>query len=183
MRFSAAVCLLALLLMGCASSTMIAKDPGNPYYLPPAGSKIQLNQPITVPSGATRIFIQRGQLVEKMTFDRYVPSCNFEVSTLTDRPQIIDPETFLVVRVQQEMSEVVQLESPVQVASLNLARIFDSGLPMVTHSVHLWIGSDLQPNLRRLTCRGAFDDMPKAYPPSIAEMRAALGKIAEIILP
>jgi hypothetical protein len=54
---------------------------------------------------------------------------------------------------------------------------------MVTHSVHMWIGSDLQPNLMRLTCRGAFDDLPKADPPSIAEMQAALGNIAEIILP
>ena len=183
MNFPAALSALLLLLMGCAPTTMTTKDPANPYYMPPAGTKIQLNQPVTVPAGVARVFIQRGQLVNKMAFDRYVPSCNFELNSLSDKPQTIAPETFLVVRVQQEMSEVVQLEAPIRVASLKLAGKNDSGLPMVTHSVHLWIGSDLQPNLRRLTCRGAFDDMPTAYPPSIIEMRAALGNIAEIILP
>ena len=77
---------------------------------------------------------------------------------------------------------MVQLALPKVLAGLHLAGM-DSGLPMVVRSVHLWIGSDLQPDLMRLTCRGACDDMPTAYPPSMEEMGEALGTYARIVLP
>lgn len=135
-----------------------------------------------MPPGHTRVFLQRGEVVSKQAFDRYVPSCNFEIRTLSEQVRIISPESFLVTRIQRETSEVVQLALPKVLAGLHLAGM-DSGLPMVVRSVHLWIGSDLQPDLMRLTCRGAFDDMPTAYPPSIEEMREALGTHARIVLP
>jgi hypothetical protein len=33
-----------------------------------------------------------------------------------------------------------------------------------------------------MTCRGAFDDLSRAEPPSIEEIGEALGEIAELIL-
>ena len=172
--------LTLLFLLGCAQSGLTPRDPASPYYAPPAGSKIELKRPITVPAGATRVFLQRGELVQGMHFDRYLPSCNFEVRELSEQPQTIEPETFLVVRVQREEAEVVTRPGPpVQVASNS----DDGGLPMVTESIHLWLGSSQQPGLMRLTCRGAFDDVWRAYPPSIDEIRTALGDYAGIVLP
>jgi hypothetical protein len=54
---------------------------------------------------------------------------------------------------------------------------------MITRGVHLWFGSDTQPDVMRLTCRGGFDDPWRAQPPSIDEMRVVLGDYARIELP
>jgi hypothetical protein len=54
---------------------------------------------------------------------------------------------------------------------------------MVTRGVHLWFGSDIQPDVMRMTCRGGFDDPWRAELPSIDEMRAALGAYAGLTLP
>jgi hypothetical protein len=49
--------------------------------------------------------------------------------------------------------------------------------------VHLWFGSDLPPDVMRLTCRGAFDEPWDVESPSINEMRTSLGDYARIVLP
>jgi hypothetical protein len=171
------------LLTGCGQSSLVKRGPDSPYYAPPVGTSIRLLKPLSVPGGHTRVFLQRGQVVSKQGFDRYLPNCNFEVKTLSDQSREIRPEAFIVVRVQQEMSQVVQNDQPRRVASLVLAMEDDSGTPMIVQGIHLWIASDQQPDVMRLTCRGSFNDMPRAYPPSINEMRAALGGYAELELP
>ena len=170
------------LLSGCGQATLVKRGTDNPLYPPPVGTVVQLHKALTVPGGHTRVFMQRGEVVSKQGFDRYVPSCNFEINTLSDQPREILPESFIVVRVQDETSEVVLNPQSRMLASLALAD-GDFSPPMIVRSLHLWVASDQQPDVRRLTCRGAFDDMPEAYPPSINEMRAALGDYASLELP
>lgn len=170
------------LLAACGQNPLVKQATDNPYYAPPVGTSIRLHKSLTLPGGHTRVFLQRGEVVSKQAFDRYLPNCNFEVNTLSEQPREIRPESFIVVRVQQETSEVVQNSQPRMLASLALA-MEDYSTPMVVRGLHLWIASDQQPDVRRLTCRGAFDDMPRAYPPSIDEMRRALGSYAELVLP
>lgn len=174
--------LLSTLLVGCSQSGPVKKDPMSYLYLPPVGTTVELHKPLTVPGGHTRVFLQRGEVVSKQGFDRYVPSCNFEIRTLSEQPREIDAEAFPVIRVQRETAEIVQQYHPVILAGLNFTGI-DTGLPMVVRSVHLWVGTDLQPDVMRVTCRGAFADPPDADPPSIEQMRQALGSYASLILP
>lgn len=170
------------LLVGCSQS-LLKPDAGSVWYLPPVGTMIELHKPLTVPGGQTRVFLQRGEVAAKQAFDRYVPSCNFELRKLSQDSREIAPETFFVVRVQRETAEVVrQVENPIKMAGLGLVGR-DNGLPMVVHSVHLWVGSVLQPDVMRLTCRGAFDDPSEAEPPSIQQMGQALGSYASLRLP
>jgi hypothetical protein len=170
------------LLAGCGQTFQAKRGTDSPYYAPPVGTSIRLHKALTVPGGHTRVFLQRGEVVSKQAFDRYVPNCNFEINTLSEQPREIRPESFIVVRVQPETSEVVRNSQSRMLASLVLA-MEDYSTPMVVRGLHLWIASDLQPDVRRLTCRGAFDDMPRADPPSIDEMREALGDYAELVLP
>lgn len=128
------------------------------------------------------MFLQRGEVISKQRFDRYVPSCNFEVRTLSEQTRDITPEPFLITKVQRETAEIVQLVYPVMLAGLNFAGM-DDGQPMVVRSVHLWIGTDLRPDVMRMTCRGAFGDPSDADPPSIEQMRQALGSYASLKLP
>ncbi len=181
MRVSAPL-LLSLLLMGCSHDGQLKSTSAAYWKLPPVGTSIELHQPLRVPAGHTRVFLQRGEVVAKQRFDRYVPSCNFEVRTLLEQTREIEAESFLVTRVQRETAEVVQQVYPVLQAGLDLAGM-DDGLPMIVLSVHLWISSDQQPDVMRLTCRGAFDDPSQADPPSIEQMQEALGSIASLVLP
>ena len=174
--------LLSALLVGCSQNSLLKSPAAAHWRLPPVGTSVELHKPLSVPAGYTRVFLQRGEVVAKQRFDRYVPSCSFEVRTLSETVRDISPESFLVTRVQRESAEVVQQVYPLMQASLDLAGR-DDGLPMIVLSVHLWISSDQQPDVMRLTCRGAFDDPPQAEPPSIEQMQEALGSYASLKLP
>ena len=182
MKNRVGIVLAGLLAVACSQSGLVRKDTASTHYLPPVGTLIELHKPIEVAAGRTRVFLQRGAV--SAGIDQYAPSCNFEVRKLSEQPQVISPEDFLVVKVQRVTEEVVRLAQPVQVAALGLAGLdADSGLPMITRGVHLWIGSDTQPDVMRLTCRGGFDDPWRAELPSIDEMRTALGDYASLTLP
>jgi hypothetical protein len=59
----------------------------------------------------------------------------------------------------------------------------DGGTSPIIHAVHLWLESAKQPQVRRLSCRGAVDDPPKAKPPTGEEIRQALGDVAALRVP
>ena len=184
MKTFALLMLTGLLLTACSQSGLVKQDTASTLYLPPVGSTIELKKPLSVPGGRTRIFIQGGKVSSLGGVDQYRPNCNFEVRTLADQPREIKPEDFPVVRVQRVTEEVVQLELPRRVAGLGLAGMdSDSSLPMVVRGVHLWIGSDTQPDVMRMTCRGAFADAWAAEMPSIDQMNRALGDYASLQLP
>jgi hypothetical protein len=177
------VLLSSLLLAACSQSGLIKQDTASTLYLPPVGTLIELKKPMIVPPGQARIFLQRGESLSKQAINRYYPSCNFEIRTLSEQPQQINPETFLVTAVQRVTEQVVHA-SPVLLASRGFAGMDrDGGLPMLVRGLHLKFSSDTQPDLMRLTCRGGFDDAWKAELPSIDQMREALGEYADLRLP
>jgi len=174
--------LLALLLAGCSQSYLVNDDPAYPYNLPPVGSRIVLKKPLTVPGGETRIFLQGGEMMKKSEFDRYKPSCSFELRKLADNPRTIEPDSFITTQVQRLTQEVVQRRGSAT-GLLKVGLDESSGNPIVTLGYHLWLGSDKQPDVMRMTCRGAFDDLSRAYPPSLDEVKKSLGNYAELIMP
>jgi len=177
------IVLAGLLTAACSQIEWSKKGTASYYNLPPVGTQVDLQRPITVPPGRARVFMQAGKVGPG--YDQYYPNCNFEIRTLSEQPKVIEPEKFLVVKVQRLTEEVVQLERPTQVAGIGLAGMggMDGSQPMITMGVHLWFGSDTQPDVMRLTCRGGFDDPWRAQPPSIDEMRAVLADYARIVLP
>jgi hypothetical protein len=78
------------------------------------------------------------------------------------------------------MEQVVQKQTP-QTGFIKVDMDI-GGKPMVVRGYHLWLGSDRQPDVMRMTCRGAFDDINRADPPSLEEVRRALGEVAELSL-
>ena len=182
MKAFLAIVLSSLLSAACTQSGWVKQDTASHYYLPPTGTQVELKQALTIPPGRTRVFLQGGKVTQG--FDQYAPNCNFEIRTLSEQPQVISPEAFLVVKVQRLTEEVVLLSKPFRVAGMGFAGMdSDSGEPMIVRGVHLWFGSDTQPDVMRLTCRGGFDDPWRVDPPSINEMQTALGDYARLILP
>jgi hypothetical protein len=159
---------------------MVSDDLAYPYNLPPVGSKVVLAQQLNIEPGATRTFLQRGKPMSLGDFNRYYANCNFEVKNLDDEVQRIEPDTFSVEKVERLMTEVVR--SDIAQSGVIKVDYADPSSPMVTHGYHLWLNSKSQPDVMRLTCRGGFDDLSRAQPPSIEEVREALGNIAELVL-
>ncbi|MEW8030182.1 MAG: hypothetical protein AB2792_05750 [Candidatus Thiodiazotropha sp.] len=171
---------LLLLLSACGQSYMVSDNLAYPYNLPPVGSKLVLMQEVAIEPGTARTFLQRGKTTTLGDFNRYHANCNFEVENLSDNVQTIRPDTFIVKKVQRLMTEVVRHDN--RPPGFLTVEYGDPSSPMVTHGYHLWLSSDKQPDVMRMTCRGAFDDLSRSEPPSINEIREALGKIAELVL-
>lgn len=173
--------LLPLFLSACAQQAVVSDDPDYPYNLPPVGSTLVLKKQVTVPAGEVRIFLQYGELFRKSDFDRYEPSCSLELRKLADVPRTIEPDQFIVTRVQRLMQQVVGNQRPGD--GLMKAAFDDGGgKPMVVHGYHLWLGSDTQPGVMRMTCRGYFDDINRAEPPSLNDVKKSLGDYGELKL-
>jgi hypothetical protein len=159
---------------------MVNNNLAYPYNLPPVGSKLVLMQEVMIEPGTTRTFLQWGKPMALGDFNRYRANCNFEVESLSDRVQRIEPDTFIIKKVQRLMTEVVQHTT--NQSGFLMVEYGDPSSPLVTHGYHLWLSSEKQPDVMRMTCRGAFDDLSNAEPPSINDVREALGKIAELVL-
>jgi hypothetical protein len=182
--------LLVTMIVGVASLTSacvdhVRGDLSSPFNPVPVGSVVQVERDINIPPGRTRVFVQRGSV--STGFNSYAPSCSFEVTDLDyDNTQVIEPGAFRVRRVERFGFEQVVQREPIQVASLGwhgllLAEV--EGSPMVFEGYHLWLESEAQPDVMRVTCRGEFEDVSMAKPPSIEEIRWALGKTATLTLP
>jgi hypothetical protein len=174
-RYLAAVCAL-FLLHGChvdaVSDTV--------YAIPAAGSVVEIKQRLKIPGGQTRVFLQRGRVVAKAKFDRYYPSCSFEVWKLSQEPTTIHPGSFVVSKAGRDINQVVLLEN-IKLAALGWRR-HDDDRAMIMHTVHIYLQSATQPNVYRLTCRGWLAVPDEAERPTISDMREALGGYASIRL-
>ncbi len=170
-----------LMLSACSQTTHTLRDDTNPYQPPSVGDRVALLEPLELPPETARIFLQNGEPMALDAFDRYKVNCNFEVRTLKPETQTIQPDEFIIKRVQALMVEVVRHDPPVR-GGLMRVGMDDSGSSSVTRGYHLWLESEQQPDVMRLSCRGAFDYMWKATPPSIQEIRQALGSRAHLII-
>lgn len=173
--------LLVPLLSACAQTALVNNDPDYPYNLPPVGSTLTLNRAVSVPAGEVRVFLQHGEVFRKSDFDRYEPSCSLELRKLADVPRSIEPDQFIVTKVQRLMQQVVENRQP-RGGLMKVGFDDGGGKPMVVHGYHLWLGSDNQPDVMRMTCRGFFDDINRAEPPSLNDVMKSLGGFAELKL-
>jgi len=167
--------LLPLWLLGACQSL------GPDYNGEESGYRLTLHQTVRIPPGKARIYIQNGRVVGT-GFDSYQASCSLEVRHLGERAQRIEPDTFVVNRIQQFFEEVASSGwAPARLAGLGLAgAAVDGGPSMIYRGWHFWLHSRRQPNVLRLSCRGVFADPWEADPPTFDEIAAALGDVATL---
>ena len=169
---------LSVLLASCNEAAL--RDPSSPFARVPVDSSLEIKQPIMIPPGSTRVFIQLGKI--SRGFNRYAANCNIEVNKIDwGQEQSIEPGVYRVSRVQAVTEEVVEAQ-PFLVASLHgIGMLADGGMDdggstLIYEGYHLWLdGPD--PNVRRLTCRGSYAEPSRALPPSINQIRQALGDL------
>ena len=148
-----------------------------------AGYRLVLHKPLTVRPGSARVFIQHGKMLPGAAFDQYDISCSLEVRHLSEARQNIEPDTFVVNLVQSLTEEVASREN-LQVAALHTTWMDLWGdTSSIFRGWHFWLHSKTQPDVLRMTCRGAFADPWEAYPPTLEEIRYTLGDIASLQMP
>lgn len=169
-----------------ACGTALVTDPAAKNYVPSPGSIVTVPQRIEVPGGQTRIFFQRGEIVKKLSdIDHYKANCNFEINTLSETPRYIEPGTYTVTRTTRQEKEVAQIK-PLQYASLTIGGMVSTdgdGPSMYFEEVRMVLTSEQPSDIRNLACRGVLTDPGWVEPPTLAEIREALGKHATISVP
>lgn len=175
----------ALLLAACNRSASVLEAPGAAYRTL-TGATLVLNQEVVVPAGRARVFIQDGgasvggRSLIGGSFDQYRPHCGLEIRSIDHTGHPIRPDEFQITQVQGSLQEVV-LRAPLKVASLGLAGGMDDGGSTAYHEgYHFWLRSPTQPEVRRLSCYGAYAEPPDLEPPTLEEIGRALGDVAEL---
>jgi hypothetical protein len=177
-RLSIAFSLLVALL-GCAGRYV--GDENSPFYAPPAGTTVTLNQTITIPGERTAVYLQGGEVRTFNDVGKYYPHCKFELRTRAPSAREVQPETFMVERVNRETAVSWSAIAGPQVAAAGIGIVFgagsegDGGSPE-TYATHLYLRSSRQPDVYRLTCQ-QWGYPPQGEHVSINDMRRALGPI------
>jgi len=171
-----------------ACNAVLVTDPNALNYVPTAGSKVTVKQRIEVPAGQTRIFLQRGELITKASqLDHYWPNCNFEINTLAETSRYIEPGVYTVTRTTRQEKEVVLFQTKrIRLAAVGFGGVMafgGDGAQMLFEEVKMTLQSDKPSDIRDLACRGVFTDPVLVEPPTLAEIRQALGSYASISVP
>ena len=174
-RRSLLLWLLPLLLSACLPNRPEGPRPGEARAL-------VIHRPLLFPPGSARLFLQAGKVIPRRALDEYSPHCDLEIRALRAPPRTIGPGRFRVIRVQALREEVVQL-GELRLARAGLAASDSSTGPAdIFRGYHFWLDDPAQRQVMRLTCRGALAEPWQATPPTLAEIRTALGPVAELRL-
>ena len=182
LRMAVACCLGVPLLQACGPLTV--KDEQTGAWVPIQAAALETHRNITIPSGRARTFFQNGKQVSHI--NEFQSFCQLEITTLKDHAQIVHPDKFTVTRVGRSMEEIVEARSVTLAALDNVARgesSDDSGGPTrITQMFRFRLHSDRQPDVRSLSCGGAFDDPSDADAPTVQEIASDLGEYATLEL-
>lgn len=163
------------LLTGCGQSTF--RNGADPLAFLAPGSEIQLTRDLDIPGGETRVFFQRGKAIPLRELDYYHPSCDLEVWELQQQVRTVAKDLFVIGKMNSGRDPIVSLGTTKLADSSSVARIFVDHGPSVHHYLRVELHSAVQPDVMRLTCRGAWADYYDAKLPSEVEIKLALGDI------
>ena len=146
----------ALTLGACQQSSTV-REASSGSFQQLQGANLVLNQPIRVSAGKARVFVQDGEV--RSGHNSYKPHCAFEIKSVQHDGVVIEPDTFVVSRVQRSVQEVVSAE-PLRVAALWLADGIGGGGGSASYysGYHFWLTSEDQPEVCLLYTSDAADD-------------------------
>lgn len=171
-----------LFLQGCGP--LLVRDEAVGAYAAVRSGVFELHEDLTIRAGRTRTYLQDGAIVSGV--NEFRPHCQLEINTLSESPQTVRADRFIVTRIGTRTDQVVQ-SAPLQLAALDgIARWpFDGFMDGESRRMYVYIfslHSDRQPDVRALTCGGAFDSPGLALPPTLGDIARALGRYGSLQL-
>src|SRR4051794_28489494 len=95
---STSLAFAATLIAGCQTASFEGNE-NSPYYVVPAGSRLTLNQSVTIPPDSASVYIQNGQTMGNTQVLHYYPFCKFEVYHRGGEAQTVAPDSIVITRV------------------------------------------------------------------------------------
>lgn len=177
----------SLILVGTVLGTSCSTTPPASMMDIQTNSLFELKQPITIPAGKAKTFIQFGK-ISGQSFDRREQHCRLEINELQQHKTTIQPEKFRIHKIQigEEQIATQRLPAGIKFAFVsNASAQADNQPPETMDYVHFYLESKTQPNVLRLTCAGALSngnpmDAPSSYRPQRTEINQILGQIGTI---
>ena len=163
--------LLSAIVFGC-SDTPVYDESSRKFDLP-ATAVLKLNKELIIPPDKARVYFQGGRQVGFSEIDHYLPNCDFEIKTLSDKPQTIMPDEFRILR---EVDEVVSDAGSSGVYALLLAGLMFGDTRLVEYTSRWYLQSLRQPDVYRLNCLQWGESNDPEFP-SVADIRATLGDV------
>ena len=173
---------LALWLGGCAG--LQSTDPASPYYAYTAGWTVQLNRPLTIPSGAATVRLQYGRIARRNSVQEQDPFCIVELNTVSDQPQTLQPGRFEVWRVTRSINPIAAAAKP---PLIRTSHGDSDGEPSFLYYItEFRLRDPNQPQLRGMRC--AWNQMAPGNRAlmrhlTLDEIRGALGDWITLIPP
>ena len=160
---------MTMLIVACSSAPVDAEN--SPFYNIPVGTSVVLHQALTIPADKAAVFIQNGEVKKFRDIDKYYPHCKFEVSTIKQTNQTIQPDTFIIHK--STTDEQVQVN---QSMFRHVALNGGDGPPFIEMYRLMYLRSEQQPDVFRLSC-GIWAISPNYYQLTLKEMRHTLGNL------
>ena len=175
--------LLLLFLAVTACQPLSSYPVNSPFYQPPSGSQLVLNQPLEIAPDHATVRFQSGKIVQHVF--ELDTNCVFELRTVKDVAQRVEPDTFMVTKVHSSMS---QMQSSAGQPRPGLIKAHmggeDTGSVRFFFKTEMFLRSERQPQVFMLTCQHGWDpgsDFQYERPPTVAEMQKALGAYFTLI--
>jgi hypothetical protein len=175
---------LALVLSSCQTRSYLGNE-SSPYYVVPAGSRLTLNQELTIPSDELAVYMQNGRVMRNVDLLHEVPFCKFELRDLSRAARKVQPDEMVVTGSTQARSRgVTALAAPIVVAELGSVMLAGTDdVPSIeSFSTRMDLRSDKQPEIFRLTC-AQWGQPGAVQHVTITEMRQALTGLFTLRLP
>jgi len=184
---------LHTLLMPLLAAALAAGCATHPVPPPAPVTRLVLNQPVTVPEGQARAYLQDGAVVPRI--DEFRPPCALEIRQVSGPPRTVPAGVYPVTRVQDVTTPIVLAAPPRQLAQLDIGvgvgigvgsgAIFVSnrdydGYADIFEGYHFWLADSARVGLMRLTCLGTRAQPVDVEPPTRAEMAQALGALGRL---
>lgn len=171
---TALILIVTLLAGGCGSFINLQAWPA-PYSIA-AGSKISINQDLTVPPEAVSVWLQFGKIADRRNIRVRYPNCRFELYTRKPGEQTILKDEVTITKFVHSNDYVSNNNN----TFASLADFSDSGGPMAEiYTTEIYLKSEKQPDLYRLLCEH-WEDPSSGVFLTMDQIREALGDIATI---
>lgn len=164
---------------GILTACHTLEDKGAAYYQIPHGSRLILHQELQIPANAARISIQNGEVRRHGLVNEFYPYCEFEVRQVKSTAQVVRPDKFSIQKVGRRIYSV-GLSPNTAALGLSIALGTGDGPRQTFYATVLYLRSDKQPNVLKLTCESdqrAFPGILYARHLTVGEIQEALGAV------
>lgn len=150
--------------------------------LPKTGTRMTLNQDVTVPAGKSRVYIQYGKVVPHSQLNQPYPYCSFRLVRSKQElgtPQTILADEFVIEKVYRRV-DMMSANTPLRVAQVPILLTNDRSAQ--TLAISMEIASPRQPEVTSFIC--AAWGIPDVFNyPSLGEITNTLGDVITMYPP